>query len=175
MQKLKKIKLIIMDVDGVLTDGKIIIDDNGLEHKVFNIKDGTSIRLAQLVGLSFAIISGRKSKAVQTRAKDLNIDLTFLGYNSKNLVIKQLREKLSLKKEEILFIGDDFVDMLAFEEVGCKIATADACQEIKDKADYVLKNKGGNGAVRELVQKLLKAQNKWEKALEKYLDRARKG
>jgi YrbI family 3-deoxy-D-manno-octulosonate 8-phosphate phosphatase len=159
----KKIKLLILDVDGVLTDGRIIMNDRGEEIKCFHVKDGHGLRLLMNAGIHVAIITGRKSKTVEHRARDLGIREIHQGIKDKEALCKELIHHKKLDKEEICCVGDDLPDLPMFNHVGISIAVADACPELLTEADFVTRNMGGKGAVREVCELILKAQGKWPK------------
>lgn len=159
--KLKKIKLIALDVDGVLTDGKIIMDKSGNELKTFCVQDGMGITEAQKNGLIIGLVSGRNSEVVDMRAKDLNIKEVHQGITDKKMVIKELIKKYNLQRENICFVGDDINDCEVKEEVGILFAVGNASYDLKKIADYICKRNSGEGAVREVIELILKAQNKW--------------
>ncbi len=156
-KKLKsiKIKLFILDVDGVLTDGKLYFADNGMEIKSFNIKDGLGLKLLLKQGIEIAVISGRKSPAVQKRMDELGIKHVYLGKNDKIKIFNYLKKKLRLKNENIAAIGDDLPDLPIMQQVGFSIAVKDAVAKVRTLADYVTKAKGGQGAVREACELLI--------------------
>lgn len=166
--RLRAIKLVIMDVDGVLTDGSIILDDGGRELKFFNVKDGHGIVLLHRVGIKTALITGRHSPVVERRAMELKVPLVFQGVKNKLRVYRELREKEGLKDEEIAYIGDDLVDIPILSRVGVAVAVADAHPLVKDAAHIVTEQAGGKGAVREFIEILLQAQEKWADATESY-------
>jgi 3-deoxy-D-manno-octulosonate 8-phosphate phosphatase (KDO 8-P phosphatase) len=159
--KAKQIKMLIMDVDGVLTDGKIIIDTHGNELKIFNVYDGAGIDMAHKAGLLTAIISGRYCNAVVYRAKELHINEVYQSVGDKIDVFHSLLDKYMLVTSQVAYIGDDIFDIPLLEQVGLSIAPCNAIPEVKDIVDYVTKNSGGNGAVREMVDMILKAQDKY--------------
>jgi 3-deoxy-D-manno-octulosonate 8-phosphate phosphatase (KDO 8-P phosphatase) len=165
LARLKKIKLVICDVDGVLTDGKIIYDQNGVETKHFHVQDGLGLTLLRKCGIQTAIISARLSKVVAHRAKDLQIDHVFTGAYPKINAYRELVKKLNIKDSEVCFIGDDLPDLGVMKKVGLAIAVSNAVIEVKKTAQYITRNSGGNGAVREAVEKILKAQGFWGKIL----------
>jgi len=158
-EKLKKIKLIIMDVDGTLTDGKIILGNNGEEYKCFNVKDGMGIKLAHNSGIKTAIITGRKSNIVDIRAKELGIIDVHQGVDTKVEKLYDLVEKLQLDLTEVSYIGDDLNDLDIMEKVGLAFAVQDAAEQIKKISDYITALKGGEGAVREVIDIILDAKN----------------
>jgi len=158
LNKLKKlkIKLLILDVDGVLTDGKLYYSDNGVETKSFHIHDGQGMKLLLQHHITIAVISGRKSQATQNRMKELGIKHVYLGVNDKTQIFSQLKKKLGLKKENIVCVGDDLPDIPLMKQVGLSIAVANSTKDVLKIADYVTKNTGGNGAIREVCDLLLR-------------------
>lgn len=160
MKKLKKlkIKLLILDVDGVLTDGKLYFSDNGVETKSFHIQDGVGLKLLLKNKIEIAIISGRKSQATLKRMRELGIKHVYLGIADKSQPFMQLKKKLRLNNEDIAAMGDDLPDLTLMHQVGFKIAVADAAPAVRKIADYITKNMGGNGAVREACELILKNQ-----------------
>jgi 3-deoxy-D-manno-octulosonate 8-phosphate phosphatase (KDO 8-P phosphatase) len=164
-EKLKKIKLLLLDVDGVLTDGKIIYDDQGLETKFFNVKDGLGIRLLLKCGVQVGIITGRLSQVVQHRCANLGIKKVYQGVANKAAIFKQIIEESGLSAKEVAYMGDDLPDLPLLDIVGVPIAVADACELVKKKACIVTRAKGGRGAVREVCEMLLKAQGLWDKVI----------
>lgn len=161
-KKAKKIKLLILDVDGVMTDGRIILDNNGNEIKAFHVRDGHGIKMAQTAGIIIAIITGRKSEVVKRRALELGIKDVYQKALNKVAIYKKLLKKYGMKDEEVAFIGDDINDLLILKMVGFSIAVSDADTHIRNKVDYVTEMGGGQGAVRETIDIILKAQGKWE-------------
>ncbi|MBI4843287.1 MAG: HAD-IIIA family hydrolase [Nitrospirae bacterium] len=159
--KTKKIKLLILDVDGVMTDGSIILDNEGNELKRFHVRDGHGIRMLKKAGIRTAIITGRKSKVVKRRAKELGIADVFQGVYKKSLVYDSLREKYSLKDENIAFMGDDIVDIELFRRASVTAAPADAEEEVMKRADFISSRNGGRGAVREFTDLILKSSGRW--------------
>lgn len=164
-EKLKKIKLLLLDVDGVLTDGKIIYDDQGIETKFFSVKDGLGIRLLLKCGLEVGIITGRTSQVVQHRCTNLGITKVYQGVSNKVATFKQIIEVSALSAEAVAYMGDDLPDLPLFDIVGVPVAVANACELIKKKACIVTRANGGRGAVREVCEMLLKAQNLWDEVI----------
>lgn len=160
--RLKRIKLVAFDVDGVMTDGRIIYDDNGVESKFFSVKDGHGIRLLMKAGLQIAIITGRKSRVVEKRAENLGVKLVFQGAGNKVEVFEKLLNDLGLTDAEAAFAGDDLIDLRVMKRAGLALAPADASEDVKLIADYVCVNKGGRGAVREMAELILKGLDLWE-------------
>ncbi|MGX5174728.1 3-deoxy-manno-octulosonate-8-phosphatase KdsC [Aliikangiella sp. IMCC44653] len=163
------IKLLICDVDGVLSDGKVYFTQKGDELKNFNIKDGLGIKLLQKSGIKVAIITGRKSAIVETRAKELGIDILYQGHSDKRAAFKEITQSLNLQPNQVAHIGDDLPDLPLMQLAGLGIAVADAYSFVRQNADYVTVQSGGSGAVREVADLLLSAQNKLENILTSYL------
>lgn len=168
-EKLAQIKLLALDVDGVLTDGTINIGDNGEIFKGFNAKDGLGISCALRSGLQVAIITGRKSEIIHKRAAELGIVLLCEGVKDKYSELIRLTEELRLTKEEVAYMGDDLNDLPAFRAAGITFAPEDAVPEVTQRASIVVSKCGGRGAVREVVENILKAQHKWEALVATYL------
>lgn len=162
------IELIVLDVDGVLTKGTIIINEDGSESKHFCVKDGHGIRLWQRAGGKVALLSGRFSKPTQLRAQMLDIENCLQDCHFKLPALKKLLEKINVPAGRTAFLGDDLPDVPAIKYVGFGAAVADATEEVKQNADFVTENRGGEGAVRELIEYLLKNSKKWEKVVERY-------
>ncbi len=158
---LKKIKLVAMDVDGVLTDGRIIIDSNGVETKNFDVQDGFGIVFLKKCGIKTAIISARASGVIAHRAKDLKIDKVYAGVYPKLSVYESMLKEFNVLDEEVCFIGDDVADLNVMRRCGVAMAVANAVLEVKQIADYVTVRQGGRGAVREAVELILRAQGQW--------------
>ena len=171
MQKrLAQIKLLALDVDGVLTDGTINIGNNGEIFKGFNAKDGLGISCALRSGVHIAIITGRKSEIIHKRAEELGISLLCEGVKDKYSELRRLAEELQLTQDEIAYMGDDLNDLPAFKAAGISFAPQDAVTEVITMANIVTTKCGGRGAVREAVENILKAQNKWEALIATYLE-----
>ena len=158
---LSKIKVIAMDVDGVLTDGRIVYDGSGKELKFFDVQDGYGIARARREGLKTAIISARSSRAVRARAKDLKFDKVYLDADPKIAAYEKLLEAFGVGDEEVCFIGDDIPDHAILRRVGFAVAPANAAGEIRKAVDLVTTRSGGRGAVREVIELILKAQGRW--------------
>jgi 3-deoxy-D-manno-octulosonate 8-phosphate phosphatase (KDO 8-P phosphatase) len=163
------IKLVVCDVDGVLTDGGIIVDDDGRESKRFSVYDGSAVWLLRRCGIETAIISGRAVKCVSQRARDLAIQHCLQGVVDKVKAFDELALKLDLHPKECAYIGDDVLDVPLLRHVGFGAAPANAMPEAKAAAAYVTRTRGGDGAVREVAEMILRAQGKWAALLrEKY-------
>jgi 3-deoxy-D-manno-octulosonate 8-phosphate phosphatase (KDO 8-P phosphatase) len=159
---LQQIKLIIFDVDGVLCSGDISYLDTGAEIKTFDVQDGMGVTLARMAGLKTAIITGRKSEAIERRATELKIDFLSQGSFKKSEPFAQIKKKFSLADKEICYIGDDLLDMSILKLVGFSVAVSNAREEVKAICDYVTVSRGGRGAVREVIDLILKKQNKFD-------------
>lgn len=158
----KGIKVLAMDVDGVLTDGRIIYDGSGRELKFFDVQDGCGINRARQAGLKTAVISARSCRAVKARTDDLKIDAVYLDAYPKTIAFEEMLAKFAVKESEVCFIGDDLPDIALFKRVGLAVAVANASADAKKYAHVITKKTGGRGAVREVVEKILKAQGKWK-------------
>ncbi len=169
MVDLTEIKLLVLDVDGVLTDGTLIINADGSETKFFNTLDGHGIRMWRRAGLEVAIISGRESEPTRRRAAQLGIEHVFQDCHFKLPVIEELLGRLDLTPEKVAYVGDDLMDLPVIRYVGFGVAVADAADEVKQYADYVTTKPGGKGAVRETIEHILKGTDKWDKLMERYL------
>jgi 3-deoxy-D-manno-octulosonate 8-phosphate phosphatase (KDO 8-P phosphatase) len=163
--KASKIKLLLLDVDGVMTDGRITLNDRGEETKTFNVKDGLGLKMLMFSGLEVVIVTGRRSQVLAHRSKELGIEEVYQGVKDKNTVCQLLKKAKDLKKEEICSLGDDIPDLGMFKESGLRIAVADAVKEVREAADFITKSNGGFGAVREACELILKCQGKWRDAL----------
>ncbi len=156
-EKASKIEFLLLDVDGILTDGRISIDSNGNELKTFHIHDGHGLVLLKKSGIGIGIISGRSSKSVEFRAKELNITEVFQGITDKVSVYRQLAVKYNLSKEQVAFMGDDLIDLPLLRIVGFSATASDAVAEVRDEVDLISDKMGGGGAVREVTDFILKA------------------
>jgi 3-deoxy-D-manno-octulosonate 8-phosphate phosphatase (KDO 8-P phosphatase) len=163
------IELILSDVDGVLTDGGIVLDNQGIESKRFCIRDGQGIRLWQRAGYRFGLISLRSSQIVKMRADELGVEIIRQGTADKLAVVRQIVAELGLKPRQTCYLGDDLPDLSAVRAVGLGVAVADACSELRQAAHYVTTAGGGAGAVRETVELILKAQQRWDDVIQSYL------
>ena len=168
-KKLENIKLLVLDVDGVLTDGSIVINSDNTETKKFDSLDGHGIRMWQRAGLEVAIISGRFSPPTQLRADQLEIKHVFQDCYYKLPRLKELVESLGLTAEQVAYVGDDLPDLPAIRYAGFGVAVSNAVAEVKEYADYVTKASGGNGAVREVVEYILKRTGRWDDLMQRYL------
>ncbi len=163
------IELILSDVDGVLTDGGIVLDNQGIETKRFSTHDGLGVRLWQKAGYKFGLISLRSSQIVKMRADELGIEIVRQASGDKLVALQQILEQLGLSCEQTCYLGDDLPDLPVVRAVGLGVAVSDACAELRRAAHYVTAAGGGSGAVRETVEKILKAQRRWDDVIQSYM------
>ncbi len=168
-EKAKKIKLIIFDIDGVLTTGALFIGDDGQEYKAFNSKDGHGLRMLQDGGVEVAIITGRTSNVVEHRAKDLGITRIYQGKRQKLPAYEELLKETGLSHEDIAYVGDDVVDLPVMSKVGLSICVNDGHSFVKQHAHWITKANGGCGAGREVCEMILEAKGKLNNMLQSYL------
>lgn len=166
---LSKIKLLILDVDGVLTDGGIVIHSDGTESKRFHVMDGHRIKMWHRAGGLSAIISGRKTEATTLRAKQLDISYVMQGCLEKLPALEKLLQTTGLALEQVAYIGDDLMDIPLVKRVGYGVAVSNADEELQKSADFITHRSGGDGAVGEVIQHLLKASGKWDELMQRYL------
>jgi 3-deoxy-D-manno-octulosonate 8-phosphate phosphatase (KDO 8-P phosphatase) len=169
MKNLANIKLLVLDVDGVLTDGTIVINGNGSESKFFNSLDGHGIRMWQRAGLKVALLSGRVSEPTRHRAKQLEIEHVFEDFHNKLPLIEEFLKQINLPPESAAYIGDDLMDLPVMRYVGFSVAVANAVDEVKRQADFITTRPGGSGAVREAIEYILKKSGKWQELVERYM------
>lgn len=167
-ERSQAIELILSDVDGVLTDGSIVFDNEGIEIKRFHIHDGMGIKLWQRAGGKFGLVTGRSSHIVNVRASELGIGLVRQGAEQKLTAVREIVAELRLSAEQVCYIGDDLPDLAAVRFAGLGIAVADACAELRKAADYTTILPGGHGAVRETIELVLKSQQRWDDILQQY-------
>jgi len=167
-ERCQPIELILSDVDGVLTDGGIILDNAGIETKRFHVRDGLGIKLWQKAGYRFGLVTVRSSHVVKMRMAELGIDVVRQGADDKLATARSVLAELRLRPEQACYIGDDLPDLPVALCVGLAVAVADGCQELRDAAHYVTQLPGGAGAVRETVEMILKAQRRWEDLIQTY-------
>lgn len=169
LKNISEITTIILDVDGVLTDGRIGYRDNGDEIKFFHVRDGAMIKMAMRAGLQVGILSGRKSKANETRAAELSMSFLVQGCKNKADGLRELLKERNLRPEECFYMGDDLIDIPPMRLCGLAFAPANARSEVKTFASLVTNANGGEGAVAEAIEIILKGQGKWEAQLQRYL------
>lgn len=167
LESAKPIRLILSDVDGVMTDGRIIMDNAGIETKAFHVRDGLAIKIWQQAGFHFGILTARNSQIVKSRAAELGISIVRQGFAEKLPAALEIVSQLNLQMSDICYIGDDLPDLPVMFEAGLSVAVSDAATEVKEHADWVMKAGGGRGALRELIERLLKAKSRWEDFLPK--------
>ncbi len=162
------IELILVDVDGVLTDGSIVYSNEGIETKQFHIRDGMGIRVWRNAGGRFGIITARNSHIVNLRAKELGIDIVRQGTANKAVAVREILAELHLTTDQLCYVGDDLPDLATIHLAGFGVAVADACEEVRQAAQYVTTAHGGRGAVRETIEVILKAQRRWDELIQSY-------
>ena len=167
-ERCQPIELILADVDGVLTDGRLEFDNQGIESKRFHVRDGLGVKLWQKAGYRFGVITTRSSQVVKQRAAELNVELVRQGAEDKLATAQEILAELDLDPQAVCYIGDDLPDLPVVRSVGLGVAVADACWELREAADHVTTSCGGAGAVREIVELILKAQRRWDDVIQAY-------
>lgn len=167
-QRIAPIRLILSDVDGILTDGAITFDNQGIESKTFHVRDGLGIKLWQRAGNRFGIITARSSHIVKVRMNELGVETVRQGAENKLSVGEKLIEELGVSFSEVCYIGDDLSDLSLLQQVGFAVTVSDAVEEVKAACHLTLEQAGGRGAIRELVEIILKNQKKWTELIEPY-------
>jgi len=167
-ERAQKVKLLILDVDGVLTDGRIIYDSKGRDSKFFDVHDGLGVYLLNRMGIKTILITAKGSKAIKPRAKDMRVDKVYENIFPKTKIYEKILKDYAIKDEDVCFVGDDLVDFGILKRVGLPVAVVNACAEVKEISTYITQKKGGRGAVREIAELILKSQNKWQVALKIY-------
>ena len=167
-EKAKKIKLLILDVDGILTDGRIVYTNSGDEMKSFDVTDGMGLALWHRADLKSAILTAKKSRIVSKRSKIMHIDKVYQNAFRKGEVFKKILSDFNLSSEEVCFIGDDVIDIPVLKAVGLAISVPGAMSEVKAEVDYITKKDGGRGAVREVIDMILKLQGRWDHVMKRY-------
>lgn len=166
--KARKIKLLLLDVDGVLTDGRIVYDSRGRDMKFFDVHDGLGVYLLKKSGIPTILITAKGSRAIKPRARDMRVEDVFENISPKTAVLDKILKKYKVDVNEVCFMGDDLVDLCLMKKVGLPIAVFNACPEIKQAAAYITLKVGGRGAVREVAELILKSQDKWKEAIKSY-------
>jgi 3-deoxy-D-manno-octulosonate 8-phosphate phosphatase (KDO 8-P phosphatase) len=169
VDRCQPIRLILSDVDGVLTDGRIIIDNQGVETKLFHVRDGMGIALWQKAGYRFGLITLRSSQIVKLRVAELGIDIVRQGVENKQTAMRQILAELQLTPNQACYVGDDLPDLCTVCDAGLGVAVADACEELRKVAHFVTTQPGGKGAVRETIELILKSQRRWDHLIQAYL------
>lgn len=167
-EKCSHVQLLLSDVDGVLTDGLVTIDNQGVESKQFHIRDGQGVRLWQHAGGQFGIVTGRSSQVVKLRAAELDIEILRQGVKDKWPVVQEICEQTGIPPQSVCYVGDDLPDLAPISQVGLGVAVADAAEEVRQAADFVTNATGGQGAIREIVELMLKNSSRWDAAFRKY-------
>jgi 3-deoxy-D-manno-octulosonate 8-phosphate phosphatase (KDO 8-P phosphatase) len=166
--KARNVKFLLLDVDGVMTDGSVIYDQSGNEIKAFSVRDGAAIKWLQRAGIEVGILSGRNSAPLAARAKELGIEKIIQGTFDKLPAFENFCEDFDINAEDIAYIGDDLHDLPVLKRVALSACPADAVDEVRNIADYICKADGGRGVVREVAELLLKSQKKWTEIIGKY-------
>ena len=165
---LQEIRLLLLDVDGVMTDGGIEYDSNGVESKHFHVRDGHGLKMIQRIGVKVGIITGRESSIVQTRAEELGISIVHQGAKNKLEPYEQILRQYDFNDSQVAYVGDDLVDLPILRRVGFAVVVADAVADIRPWADYITSAAGGRGAVREVCDLLLKQSGRWDEVTRRY-------
>ncbi|MDD5247172.1 MAG: HAD-IIIA family hydrolase [Candidatus Omnitrophica bacterium] len=168
LSKVKKIRLLLLDVDGVLTDGRIIYDSRGRDSKFFDVHDGLGVYLLYKAGIKTILVTAKASRAILPRARDMRIEEVYADVSPKSLVLEKILKKYRLKPDELCFVGDDLVDLPLLKRVGFPVAVFNACPEVKRAANYITIRQGGRGAVREVAELILKGQGRWQELVGAY-------
>jgi 3-deoxy-D-manno-octulosonate 8-phosphate phosphatase (KDO 8-P phosphatase) len=168
LKKLRRIQLLLLDVDGVLTDGSIIYNDDGSETKIFNARDGLGLKLVMSAGIKVGIVTMRSSQALRRRCANLGIDLLFDGVEDKAQILEEIAAQTGIATENTAFVGDDLPDLSIMQHAGLSIAVADAHEIVRQKADWTTRARGGRGAVREVCEALLTAKGHWDEIAARY-------
>jgi len=168
VDRARGVRLVLLDSDGVLTDGRIIVTSDGTEARCFDVRDGHGIRMGQGAGLTFGVISGRESPALTSRAKELRFEEVHQGVHDKLGLVREILARRGLEPQAVCFVGDDLIDVPAMRYCGLAVAPADAIEEVRAVAHHVTERKGGRGAVREVIDMLLRASGSWDKVTERY-------
>ncbi|MDD3905431.1 MAG: HAD-IIIA family hydrolase [Candidatus Omnitrophica bacterium] len=168
LKKAARVKVLVVDIDGVMTDGRIVYSGYGEELKFFDVQDGFGITLLRRAGIGTVIITAKKSKIVKHRARDLKVARAYQGFIDKLIPFNQMLKQLAVSPEEVCFIGDDLIDIPVLKRVGFAVAVPNAMEEVKVVAHHVTSKVGGRGAVREICDLILKSQDKWDLATSKY-------
>lgn len=168
IDRARRVKLLIVDIDGVMTDGRIIYSIYGDELKFFDVQDGFGITLLNNAGIKSVIITAKKSRIVKLRARDMNVARAYQGYADKLIAFEDVLKRFNVLPEEICFAGDDLLDIPVLRRVGFAVSVPNAVEDVKGYAHYITSKAGGRGAVREICDLILKSQGKWDIATSKY-------
>lgn len=162
------IRMVVFDVDGVLTDGQIILNDHGVETKQFDVRDGFAMSAAQRMGLKVAVLTGRSSRVVTLRMTELAVDSLLQGAGDKAMGLQTICEQAQLQPQQCAFVGDDLIDLPAMLRCGYPIAVADAVEDVRAEASFVTPSRGGHAAGRDAIEHILRAKGLWEQVLERF-------
>ncbi|MCX7927753.1 MAG: HAD-IIIA family hydrolase [Candidatus Omnitrophica bacterium] len=168
INRVKKVRLLLLDVDGVLTDGRIIYDCHGTDMKFFDVHDGMGVYALKKAGIPTILVTAKGSRAIRPRARDMQVAAVFADVSPKTKILEKVLRRYRLTTQELCFVGDDLVDICLMKRVGFAVAVANACSEVKSLAHYVTEHQGGRGAVREVAELILKTQQKWSDILKLY-------
>ncbi|MFH1338275.1 MAG: HAD-IIIA family hydrolase [Candidatus Omnitrophota bacterium] len=168
LNRAKKIKLLLLDVDGVLTDGRIIYDSKGYDSKFFDVHDGLGVYMLKKAEIPTVLITAKSSRTIKPRARDMQVAQIFADISPKSSVFERILKKYRVSSEEVCFVGDDLVDLCLMNKVGFAVAVFNAAPEIKNAAHYITHREGGRGAVREVSELILKSQGKWQGIVDFY-------
>ncbi len=168
-ERCQNIEMLVMDVDGVLTDGAIVYTDRGEEIKAFHVRDGSGLKLWMALGKKAAILTGRKSVVVERRALELGIRSVIQGASDKLMAFDGILTEHNIGESQAAYVGDDLPDVPVLRRCGLALTVVDACPEARDQAHYVTRATGGHGAVREIIELILRAQGRWQEACARYL------
>lgn len=168
--RLARVELLLLDVDGVLTDGRIVLDDRGVETKAFDVRDGHGLTLLGRAGVAVGLVTGRRSRVVEHRARELGITEVHQGVRDKLAVVRHILERRGLAAEAVAYVGDDVVDLPVLLRVGVAVTVADAPEYVRERVHWVTGRPGGRGAVREVCEGLLRARGDWERVTRAYFE-----
>lgn len=168
-QRCQPIELVLSDVDGVLTDGRLVFDNQGIETKRFHVRDGIGIKLWKKAGYRFGFVTQRGSQVLKIRAAELGVEIVRQGSEDKLTTTREILAELGLVMEQVCYVGDDLPDLPVLRAVGLGVAVADAAAEVARAADYVTTTVGGGGAIRETIEMILKSQRRWDDVIQPYL------
>ena len=169
VERAKAVKVLVLDIDGVMTDGRIIYGIYGEELKFFDVQDGFGIFLLNRAGIRSVIVTAKRSRIVKMRGRDLKVAKVYHGYTDKLIPFNKIVKRFKVTPEEVCFIGDDLIDIPVLKRVGFAVAVPNAVDEVKAASHHITSKTGGRGAVREICDLILKSQNKWDLATSKYI------
>jgi 3-deoxy-D-manno-octulosonate 8-phosphate phosphatase (KDO 8-P phosphatase) len=166
--RLRAVEILLLDVDGVLTDGKILIDDRGVESKAFDVTDGHGLKMLQRADVAVGIVTGRTGEVVTHRARELGIEEVHQGAKEKASVVRDILRRRNLRPEAVGYVGDDIVDLPVLLQVGLAVSVPSAPEDVRARVHWVTSREGGRGAVREVCEAILKAKGRWDEITAKY-------